>query len=136
LTPPLGIRPEPGPVGEPYWDGAREHELRLQRCRPNGHLWHPPAERCPACHAEDYDWIAASGRGVVHSWTTVHHAVHPAVADRVPYTVLLVDLDEGPRIVSLYRGGGDPEVGAPVEVRFEDYDEVTLPVFVPAGGEA
>lgn len=132
----LGIRTDPDPIGAVFWDGARAHELRLQRCRPNRHVWHPPSGVCPECHAEEYEWVASRGRGVLHTWTTVHHAVHPAVADKLPYTVVLVDLDEGPRVVSLYRGAGDPVIGDAVAVRFEDYEEITLPVFGPANDDA
>jgi uncharacterized OB-fold protein len=133
---PLGIEPDPDAVGAVFWEGARAHELRLQRCRPNGHVWHPPSAVCPECRGQEYEWVQSNGRGTVHTWTTIHHPVHPAVADKVPYTVVLVDLDEGPRMVSLYRGEGDPVIGDTVTVRFEDYDEVTLPVFVTARADA
>jgi len=130
----LGIVPVPGVAGDPFWDGTRVGELRLQRCRRSGHYWHPPGEVCPVCQTDEYDWVAASGLGVVHSWTTVHHAAHNVVAPWIPYTILLVDLDEGPRIVSLYRGEGEPHIGEVVRVRFEAYADVVLPVFGPDTG--
>jgi uncharacterized OB-fold protein len=127
----LGVVPAPGVVGDPFWEGTEQHELRLQRCRPHGHFWHPPGELCAVCHSDEYDWVPASGRGVVHSWTTVHHAAHKVAAPWIPYTILLVDLDEGPRVVSLYRGDGEPSIGQVIHVRFEPYSEVVLPVFGP-----
>jgi len=81
------------------------------------------------------EWIDASGRGHVHSWTTTHHPFHPGFRADLPYTLLTVDLDEGVRMNAQLRGldVGQLRVGLPVHVDFEQAtDEVTLPVFVPA----
>jgi uncharacterized OB-fold protein len=59
--------------------------------------------RCPNCHSDRYEWRAASGRGTVYSYIDVHHSVHPATDSWVPYRVCLVDLEEGPRIISSWR---------------------------------
>jgi uncharacterized OB-fold protein len=82
-----------------YWSAAREGAIALQRCRACGHVWHPPAPVCPACRATDYEWFRSAGAGRLYSYTRVEHAAHPAVADRLPYLVALVELDEGPRVV-------------------------------------
>ena len=81
------------------------------------------------------EWIDASGRGRVHSWTTTHHAFHPGFKPDLPYTLLTVDLDEGVRMNAQLRGLDPPElrIGLPVRVDFEQAtDGLTLPVFVPA----
>jgi uncharacterized OB-fold protein len=76
--------------------------------------------------------VESVGAGVVHAATTIHHAAHRAAEPWVPYTVLLVDLDEGVRIVSrLPLGLPEPALGTAVEVVFLDYAELTLPAFVP-----
>jgi uncharacterized protein len=133
--PSLGILPVPPAVGAPFWEGARVGELRLQRCSQNGHFWHPPGAVCPICHTSEYEWVVASGHGRVYSWTTIHHAVHTAVIPWLPYTIVLVDLDEGPRLISLYHGRQDPVIGESVAVRFEPYSEVVLPVFAPVADQ-
>ena len=68
-------------------------ELRLQRGRQSGLLRYPPSTACPWTRDRQYDWVAVEGRGAVHSYTEVHHAIQPAFRDHVPYLVLLVDLD-------------------------------------------
>lgn len=130
-------RPEmPKPVPDqdslPFWEGCREHRLLLQRCPDCGEVRYPPRPMCPACSAIGADWVQASGRGEVYSWVIPHHPVHPAVADRVPYNVVLVELEEGPRMVSNLVDAEPEELaaGLPVEVVFEDVgDDLTLPLF-------
>ena len=88
---------------------------------------------CPHCHREALEWVPAAGTGVVYSFTVVHRPAGPAFADRVPYVVALIDLDEGVRMLSTLRIA-DParaRVGQRVSVTFEDLEEVTLPVFEP-----
>jgi uncharacterized OB-fold protein len=93
------IVPEATELTGPYWAAAGEGRILLQRCTRCTTVWHPPAPTCPACRSDAVDWVASAGWGRLHSYTRVEHAVHPAVADAVPYLVALVDLDEGPRIV-------------------------------------
>jgi uncharacterized OB-fold protein len=114
-----------------FWEGAEREELLLQRCDACERSWHPPAQRCPHCGSAAYTWVPASGAGAVYSLTTVHHAAHPAVADLVPYTILLVDLAEGPRIASRLIAGCETSVGDPVAVRFDRTSGIVLPLFGP-----
>jgi uncharacterized OB-fold protein len=127
--PRLGISIDATPLQQAFWDAARRHELALQRCLACARAWHPPSERCPACQAGEWEWVAASGSGTVYSFTTLHHPVHAVVADRVPYTVALIEVAEGPRVVGLVRGAATPPVAAAVTLAFEDYEELTLPVW-------
>ena len=87
----------------PYWEGARRGELRLQWCRSCERCWHPPSPCCPGCRSSDVEWRASCGRGVVYSYTVVEHAVHAVFADALPYTVVLVALEEGPLVIANLR---------------------------------
>jgi uncharacterized OB-fold protein len=93
------IVPQETALTEPFWEAARQGRAALQRCRSCGSVWHPPQPRCPTCQAADPEWFESRGKGEVHSYTVVRHAVHAAIAERLPYAVVLVELDEGPRIV-------------------------------------
>ncbi len=96
------ILPSPvGPSAEFYAFLARG-ELRLQRCATCGQWRHPPRHRCAACGSVEVEWALASGRGRVFTWTVTHRAVDPAFTP--PYAVVVVELDEGPRLVGSLRG--------------------------------
>ena len=76
-----------------YFGYCAAGELRLQRGRRSGLLRYPPSTACPWTRDRDYDWEVVEGRGAVHSYTEVHHAIQPAFREHTPYLVLLVDLD-------------------------------------------
>jgi uncharacterized protein len=76
------------------------HPLAFQRCASCGHAWLPPREACPQCLSPEWTWEDASGRARLISWAIYHRAFADTFADRLPYTVLLVELDEGPRLVA------------------------------------
>jgi uncharacterized protein len=133
LKPALPL-PVPNFDNQGFWDGCRQHELRLQRCAHCEALRHPPGPMCPRCQSFDYDWVRASGRGTVYTFTVVHGPTLPAFQERAPYNVVVVQLDEGPFLVSnlVTCGIGDLRIGLPVEVLFEDIAEgATLPRFRP-----
>lgn len=122
-------------ISRPYWAAARRHELVLQRCQECGHYRYPAGITCPHCLAERLEWVKASGRGTVYTWTVFHRAYHPAFASDVPYAVVAIELDEGPRLVSNLVNCNieDIKVGMPVEVVFDDVtEEVSLPKFRPS----
>ena len=124
--------PSPTPETQPYWDGLNEGRLRLQRCADCGKVRHYPRPVCDACWSMKVEWIDASGRGTVHSWTITHHAFHPGFKADLPYTLLTVDLAEGVRMNAQARGIAAPElrIGLPVKVGFDAVKEdLTLPVF-------
>jgi hypothetical protein len=118
---------------QPFWDAARRGELLIQRCTSCGRWQFYPRLRCVRC-AGDVEWTAASGAGRVYSYTVVHRAAHEAFAAAVPYVVALIDLAEGPRMMSRLRvSPDDARIGLEVRVAFERVtDEVTLPVFEAA----
>jgi hypothetical protein len=123
--------PVPDEDTQPFWDYCREHELRAQRCTACGRLRHPPRPTCPRCGSTDVEWQLLSGRGKVYTYAISHQAVHPALQDLVPLTVLIVELDEGLRLTSnLVAGSAPVEIGTPVEAVFERVnEEITLPRF-------
>jgi uncharacterized OB-fold protein len=135
----MAIIPGMTDLTRPYWEAAREGRLVVQECAHCGALQHPPQPACPNCHGVCHGsvlrWREVSGEGTVYSRTVVRHATHAAFADQVPYVVALVELAEGPRLVTGITGCA-PEavrVGLPVRVVFRRVtDEVTLPYFEPA----
>ena len=130
-------KPIPVPTREtrPYWDGCKQHELRIQQCAACAHSQFYPRLYCTACMSERVEWVKASGRGTVLSFTIVYRPVTQAFAADVPYVVALITLDEGPQLMSNVVGCA-PEtvhIGMPVEVTFEDWtEEISVPKFKPA----
>ena len=129
-------KPIPVPTREtqPYWEGCKQHELRIQQCAACGHSQFYPRLYCTACMSERVEWVTASGHGTVLSFTIVYRPVTPAFAADVPYVVALITLDEGPQLMSNVVGCA-PEtvhIGMPVEVTFEDWtEEISVPKFKP-----
>ncbi len=129
-------KPEPRDegLGAEFFAHAREGRLCFQRCAECATWRHLPRLQCPGCGSTDWSWEPSSGRGRVLSWTVTHEAAHPAFAAEAPYAVIVVELEEGIRMVSGLRELA-PEALAldlPVEVVFEPISErVTLPFFRP-----
>jgi uncharacterized protein len=119
----------------PYWNAAREGRLVVQECGSCGQLAHPPLPACPGCHATEPGWREVSGAGTVYTYTVVRHPTHFAFADQIPYVLALVELTEGPRLITAITGCPPDEVrvGTPVHAVFREVAEgVTLPYFEPA----
>ena len=128
------IRPVPAIVPEmaPFWEAARRHELVAQCCLECGAFRFPAREVCSRCLSRQAAWRPVSGRGRVFSVAVMHQANHPWFAARLPYAVVVVELDEGARMLSTVVGRAphDITIGMPVEVAFDDVTpEVSLPVF-------
>ncbi len=127
--------PRRSPDNAPFWDGCKRHALLLPFCTACGKPHLPPGPVCPFCFGDALDWRAASGKGVVSSFTVVHQPWFPAFKAEIPYNIVQVELAEGPRLASSLVGGNEAlKVGLAVEVVFDDVTaEVTLPRFRPAG---
>ena len=106
-----------------FWEGLVQHKLLIQRCASCRRLQHPPAPMCPGCHGFEMEAIEASGRGVVHSFVVAHHPAIPPF--EYPNVIVLVELEEGTRLVSRLVGTppDDVAIGMPVAVEFEKVDE-------------
>jgi uncharacterized OB-fold protein len=77
-----------------FWEGCAARELRIQRCARCGTYQHPPGPICHNCQSFDLSWDVSQGMGRIFSYVVVHHSVHPATNDVVPYNVAVVELDD------------------------------------------
>ena len=121
---------------KPFWEGCRAHQLKIQTCGNCGIVRWPPSFICPKCHSQDTRWIDSSGKGTVYSFIVYHKAFHPAFTGELPYTVALVELDEGPRMIANIVECNHDEIycDMAVEVTWNDRtDEFSIPLFRPVG---
>lgn len=108
-----------------WWEGVQRRVLLLQRCSACGRRRCPPLPSCPYCGSGDCSVSESAGRGSIYSWTTVHRSLSPQFAGDEPYTVLAVQLEEGPRLFGrLLSGKAEP--GAPVQACFYEVADLTL----------
>jgi uncharacterized OB-fold protein len=129
--------PQITPEMAPFWEAARRHQLVVQRCAGCGRARFPARDQCSDCLSRDSEWVPVSGRGRIFSYAVMHQVYHPGFADEVPYAVVVVELDEGGRLVSNLVGCPVDaiRIDMPVEVVFDDVTpEVTLPKFRPRAG--
>ena len=128
------LAPSPEGLNAEFYRHCARGELCFQRCSECGTWRHLPRFMCARCGSERWSWERSTGRGRVYSWTVTHQAMHPAFAADVPYAVLVVELEEGVRMVGRLRDlpPADLELDLPVEVVFDPIsDEVALPGFRP-----
>jgi len=125
---PRGVAPVTDDDNRFFWDGVQAGRLLIQRCEGCGALRHPPGPMCPRCLSLEWDTVQSAGRGAVYSWVVSHHPTEP---DADPRVVVLVDLEEGVRLVANLQGVPVAEVtnGLAVEAFFADVDGVRLPQF-------
>jgi len=124
--------PQVSPEMAPFFDAARRHVLAVQHCAGCGTMRFPARTICSKCLSREATWAPVSGRGTVFSFAIMHQAIHPGFAAETPYAVVVVELDEGPRLLSnlVDCPTADVHIGMPVEVVFDDLTpEVTLPKF-------
>ena len=128
--------PRPTQLSKPFWDATARHELVLQRCTIDGHYEWTPQFACSKCLNESLEWVAVTGLGTVYSYSVVHRPQGPEF--EVPYIVAIVELDEGPRMLtSLVDISPDEvQIGMPVQVSFEDAGDLALYRFGPSTRDA
>ena len=127
-SPPPRPLPHPTLDTAPFWDGCAAGELRVQRCAACSHHRFPPAPICPRCLGADSEWVTLSGRAMLRSAVTFDQLYNPAFADEMPYTVGVVDLDEGPTLYARVPTGA--AAGTRLRVAFDRFGDVSLPRFV------
>lgn len=128
----------PGPeitdLNRPYWNALKEGRHLYQCCKGCGHTWLPARSDCPGCLADDWSWKEASGRARLVSWVVYRIAYHASFAKRLPYTVAVVELEEGPRIFSNIVGtdASTLRVDMPLQMVIEDESGFSVARFQPA----
>jgi len=127
--------PKPTPETQHFWDGAKAGELRLQGCADCKHTYFPPRPFCPKCGSRSVAVKKASGKAKLHSYV-IHH--RPAPGFTPPYAIAVVELAEGPRMMTnIVDCPQTPEalkLDMDLEVTFaKQNDAITLPFFKPAG---
>ena len=126
--------PKPNADDQFFWNGCKEHQLRFQKCRNCGLIRWPAALICPNCYSQDTELITSSGKGKVYTFTVCHQAFRPAFEKDLPYTTAVIELEEGPFLLSNIVGCDpmDVKCDMPVEVTWEDITgEFSLPKFKP-----
>lgn len=127
--------PVPTERDAPYWEGAQEDRLVLQRCGECGLYSAQPRLVCPRCRGEAFTWSQVSGRGRIHSYTIVHQTTAPGFQDEVPYVVVHVQIDEEPtcyitaNLLVPKEEYDTLSVDLPVVVEFERRGDAVLPQF-------
>ena len=128
--------PSPDFETAPFWDGCKHGQFLLRHCNACGHDFHYPRPFCPRCWDDDVSWREASGRGTLYTYSIVHVNDLPPFGERVPYVAAIVELEEGPRVMTNIEGVPFDELRAemPVTVEYKAIsDDVTIPVFRAAG---
>jgi uncharacterized OB-fold protein len=136
-TPPRAL-PQPTPETAHFWDGTREGELLLQRCTSCSKSYFPPRPFCPACGEREVEIYAATGRARLYSYVINHR---PAPGFEAPYSIAVVELEEGPRMMTnIVDCAQTPEalvLDMPLEVTFESVsEEISLPHFRPSAASS
>ena len=132
----LAILPSPTKETAPFWEGCNRGELLLSVCEDCAHVFYYPRLYCPRCGSEKLAWRASAGRGTLYSFTHVGVSFYgPTWESQLPYTLVLVDLDEGPRMLSRLIGKQHKEarIGDRLEVDFVEVEKQRLPYFRIAG---
>jgi uncharacterized OB-fold protein len=133
-TKPLPVAANPDHT-QPFWDATKSHKLVLPRCNACSHLFFYPRERCPNCLSGDLSWVESEGKGRVYSFTIIQQPVDKAFLEDIPYIYAIIQLDEGPRMISnvIDCAIEDVCVDMAVTVAFDDVtSDVTLVKFRPA----
>lgn len=126
------VVPKPTPVTQPFWDGTKAHELRVQRCDDCGEHIFYPRSGCPYCASTALTWVTVSGDATLDSYVISHH---PAPGFEAPYVIAIVKLAEGPRMLTNVVGvTPEPEhlpLDMPLKVTYEERGDQVLPLFTP-----
>ncbi|HEY1828412.1 MAG TPA: Zn-ribbon domain-containing OB-fold protein [Acidimicrobiales bacterium] len=127
----------PTPEGDTieFWEAAKNERLLIKHCTSCGKFSYYPRPFCPHCWSEQVEWHEASGEGTLYTWSVIYNNDQPIFRDRVPYVAAIVDLAEGPRMVTNVIDCPFEElsIGMPLKVTYMPIsDDYTIPVFVKA----
>ena len=130
------LKPLPVPTkwSQPFWDGTKQHKLLLKRCKACGHIDHPPYLYCTECLSDDHKWFEASGRATLYAFAINEYGVPFPFMPDLPYVLALVDLKEGPRMISNVVDCDHTKLanGMELEVVFDDVSaNISLPKWRP-----
>ena len=126
--------PQPNHDDKIFWESCNNHELRFQKCQHCGFVRWPPSIICPECYSEEAYWITATGKGKVYTYAVYHQAYHPAFEGELPYVIAVVELAEGPHLLTNIVNCSPDEITCemPVVVTWENISkEFSLPKFKP-----
>jgi hypothetical protein len=131
------VKPLPVPTkwSKPFWEGTKQRKLLLKRCRACGYIDHPPYLYCTECLSDDHEWIEASGKATLYAFAINEYGVPFPFMPDLPYVLALVDLEEGPRMISNIVECDHKALknGMALEVVFEKVSEdIALPKWRPA----
>ena len=135
ITKPMPI---PDTASQRFFDGAKEGKLMIQRCTDCGGSRFVARARCDVCRSPNYEWIEASGRAVIVSFAVMHQRYHAGFYDELPYPLAVVELAEGPRLITSLVGVEEValKAGLPLKAVYEtvygeEGEEIVLPKFTP-----
>ena len=126
--------PQPDDESRPFWAATLLGKLLLMKCSECGTVRLPSRHHCDDCLSDQFTWIESSGRGTVRTFWVMLQRYHPGFAEEMPYTIAIVELEEGPRLPTnlVQLNGREVAVGMPVVVEWERHEDVALPKFRPA----
>ena len=119
-----------------FYDWCKKEDLHFQKCTSCGTLRHVPREMCAECNSFEWEWVRSTGRGTVYTWVVVNRALHPAFSHDAPYADVVVEMEEGVRLLSTVADcpPDELEIGMPLEVTYDAVTEdITLPRFKRRG---
>ena len=123
-------QPEITDLTRPFWERLQQGFLSFQRCTACGHGWLPAREQCPQCLGDAWTREDAAGSARLISWVVYRTAFHPAFESRLPYTVAVIELDEGPRLISNVLGDAAAlRIEQRLSLVIEDESGTALPRF-------
>ena len=114
-----------------FWEGCKEHKLKIQRCKQCGKLRWPASYLCPDCLSEETEYTELSGEGTLYSYVVFHKPFHPSLQEKVPYVVVEVDLEGGVRLITNIVNCKPEDLACDkkVKMKWMDCEEYTKPVF-------
>ncbi|GGL15022.1 Zn-ribbon domain-containing OB-fold protein [Nocardia jinanensis] len=130
--------PTPDETTDAYWAAAHEGRLLIKSCRDCGRTHAYPRPFCPHCWSDAVEWVPASGRATLYTFSIVRQNDLPPFRDRLPYIAAVVDLDEGPRMMTdiVDCPVADVYIGMELEFTVRQAEDVAVPVFRPVSGRA